>query len=273
MNLFGLDASLVALLLAMGCVAGFLAGLLGIGGGMLLVPAMTYVGTRGGFDPSYVVKMAVATSLSTIVFTSISSVRAHHRKGAVRWDLAARLAPGIVVGSVLGALVAKSLPASVLALCFAGFTGYSAVQMLVDRKPKPSRQLPGTAGLSGMGGLIGGLSALVGAGGAFISVPFMVWCNVPIHTAVATSAALGFPIAAAGTLGYWWAGWQLPVAPPGAVGFIYLPALALIACTSVLLAPVGAAAAHRLDRAKLKRVFAVLLFGLASYMVHRAVSL
>lgn len=273
MNPLNLEPSLIVMLLAMGCFAGFMAGLLGIGGGMLLVPGLTWLGVRHGLDPAYVVKMSVATSLATIVFTSISSVRAHHKRGAVRWDIVWRLAPGIVVGSLIGAQFVRWIPSAALAVCFAVFVGYSATQMFVDRKPKPTRQLPGTPGMLGAGGAIGVLSALVGAGGGFISVPFMVWCNVAIHAAVATSAALGFPIALAGTAGHLIAALGVSDAPPGAIGHIYVPALVLIACASVLMAPVGARAAHRLNTRHLKRAFAVMLYGLAAYMAWRAATL
>ncbi|MEP7056393.1 MAG: sulfite exporter TauE/SafE family protein [Caldimonas sp.] len=265
----GLGWQLIFELLLLGAVAGFLAGLLGVGGGMLMVPFMTFVLTSKGMPTQYVVKMAIATSLATICFTSISSVRTHHRRGAVRWDVVKLLAPGIVAGSLLGAQIAKALPTQVLAWLFAAFVGFSGTQMLLDRKPKPTRQLPGATGTLAAGGAIGTLSALVGAGGAFVSVPFMTWCNVPIHNAVATSAALGFPIALAGTIGYVIAGWSLPAMPPGAIGFIYLPALATIAAASVLTAPAGARLAHRLQMAELRRVFAVLLYGLAGYMLYK----
>jgi uncharacterized membrane protein YfcA len=269
----GLGAQLVLELLVLGCFTGFLAGLLGIGGGMLLVPFMTFLLSNKGMPAEHVVKMAIATSLATICFTSIASVRAHHQRGAVLWSVARLLAPGIVIGSLLGAQLAKALPSPVLALLFALFVGFSATQMLIDRKPKPSRQLPGTAGMLGAGGVIGLLAALVGAGGAFVSVPFMTWCNVKIHNAVATSAALGFPIAVAGTVGYMVAGWSLRDMPPGTIGYLYLPALVTISIASVLTAPLGARTAHRMDMRQLKRVFAVLLFGLAAYMVYKATRL
>jgi uncharacterized membrane protein YfcA len=269
----GLGAQLVLELLVLGCFTGFLAGLLGIGGGMLLVPFMTFLLSSKGMPAEHVVKMAIATSLATICFTSIASVRAHHQRGAVLWSVARVLAPGIVIGSLLGAQLAKALPSPVLALLFALFVGFSATQMLIDRKPKPSRQLPGTAGMVGAGGVIGLFAALVGAGGAFVSVPFMTWCNVKIHNAVATSAALGFPIAVAGTVGYMVAGWSLRDMPPGTIGYLYLPALVTISIASVLTAPFGARTAHRMDMRQLKRVFAVLLFGLAAYMVYKSTRL
>ncbi|HEY2925325.1 sulfite exporter TauE/SafE family protein [Piscinibacter sp.] len=268
----GLGWPLIAELLLLGCFTGFLAGLLGIGGGMLLVPFMTLVLTLKGFPDANVVKMAVATSLATICFTSISSVRAHHGRDAVRWDIVKLLAPGIVIGSLLGAQIAKALPSNVLALLFSAFISFSATQMFIDKKPKPTRQLPHSGGMLGAGGVIGTLAALVGAGGGFISVPFMTWCNVSIHQAVATSAALGFPIALAGTVGYIFAGWSLHDMPPGALGFIYLPALLVISLASVTTAPLGARSAHSLDVGQLKRVFAGLLYALAAYMLYKALS-
>jgi len=268
-----LDPTLVLELLLLGCGTGFLAGLLGIGGGMLLVPFLTFIFSSRGIEPGLAVKMAIATSMATILFTSISSVRAHHKRGAVRWELVRRLVPGIVLGGLLsGAGIFALIKGSALALVFAGFVGFSATQMLINRKPQPSRQMPGPAGATAAGGVIGLVSGLVGAGGAFISVPFMTWCNVAMHNAVATSAALGFPIALANTAGYVVAGWGLPQTVPGAVGYLMLPALVVIAAASVLTAPLGARAAHALDTAQLKRVFAVLLYGLASYMAWRGLS-
>ena len=260
---------LILELALLGICTGFLAGLLGIGGGMLMVPFMTFILTSKGFPADYTVKMAVATSLATICFTSLSSVRAHHQRGAVLWPVARLLAPGILVGSALGAQIAVALPGKVLGVLFALFVGFSATQMFLDRKPKPTRTLPQGLGMFSMGGLIGMLSALVGAGGAFISVPFMTWCNVKIHNAVGTSSALGFPIALAGTLGYIWAGIGMPQMPPGSVGYIYLPALVVISIASMAMAPLGARTAHRMDIRPLKKVFATVLYGLAAYFLLR----
>jgi uncharacterized membrane protein YfcA len=268
----GLEWQLVAELLVLGSVAGFLAGLLGIGGGALLVPFMTWVLSSKGMPPQHIVKMAVATSLATICFTSISSLRAHHQRGAVRWDVVRLLAPGIVLGALLGAQVAKALPSAVLASLFAVFLAFSAVQMFLDRKPAPTRQLPRGAALFGVGGVIGVISTLVGAGGAFMSVPFMVACNLPVITAVATSAALGLPIALSGTLGYVIAGWSLNDMPPGTLGYLYLPALFTLAAASVLMAPLGARAAHRMNVRELKRAFACLLVSLAGYMLYKSLA-
>ena len=264
-----LEPQLIAELLLLGLAAGFLAGLLGIGGGMLMVPAVTFVLGAKGFPPDYIVKMAVATSLATICFTSISSVRAHHKRGAVLWPVVAKLVPGILLGSAIGAQVAVAIPGKALGILFAIFVSFSATQMFLDRKPKPSRTLPGTPGMLAAGGTIGVISALVGAGGAFVSVPFMQWCNVKIHNAVATSAALGFPVALAGTLSYVWAGRNLPQMPPGSLGYLYLPGLLVISLASMTMAPLGARTAHRMDIRPLKRVFALVLYCLAAYFLFR----
>ena len=264
-----LDPRLVLELLLIGTCTGFLAGLLGIGGGMIMVPFVTMILTSKGYPPDYTVKMAVATSLATICFTSISSVRAHNQRGAVLWHVVKVLAPGILVGSLLGAQVAHALPGRMLGVLFAVFVAFSATQMFLSRKPEPSRTLPGPLATFGMGSVIGLVSALVGAGGAFISVPFMTWCNIKIHDAVGTSAALGFPIALAGTAGYIYAGLGLPQMPPGSVGYLYLPGLVIISAASMLMAPVGARTAHRMDIQPLKKVFAVVLYGLAAYFLLR----
>lgn len=255
----------------LGCVTGFAAGLLGIGGGMLLVPFLTLMLTWQGVAPDLVVHAAIATSMASILFTSLSSVRAHQKRGAVRWDLVLRLTPGIVVGGLLsGGAVFAALKTGWLALFFAVFVAYSALQMFLDKKPKPSRQMPGAVGSGAAGAGIGFVSGLVGAGGGFVSVPFMTWCNVPLHQAVGTSAALGFPIALANTVGYVWSGMGKSGLPPEMIGYIYWPALIVLAAFSVLIAPIGARVAHHLPVKSLKRVFAFLLFGLAIYMASKA---
>jgi uncharacterized membrane protein YfcA len=213
--------------------------------------------------------MAVATALATVCFTSISSVRAHHAKAAVLWPVVRAMAPGIVVGSWIGAQIAVHMPTALLSSIFAVFVAYSSIQMFLDRKPKPSRMLPGTWGMFGVGQVVGASSALVGAGGAFVSVPFMLWCNIKIHQAVGTSSALGFPVAVAGTLGYVWAGFQLPDMPYGAVGYLYLPAVLVVSVASVWIAPIGARAAHNTDIKPMKRAFAVLLMLVALYFFWR----
>jgi uncharacterized membrane protein YfcA len=268
-----LEPLLIVELLVLGLCTGFLAGLLGIGGGMIMVPFLTYIMTSRGAAPDLAVKMAIATSMSTIIFTSISSVRAHHKRGAVRWDIVKGLAPGIMLGAVLASLgVFALLKGSLLAIFFALFVSFSATQMFLDKKPAASRQMPGLGGQLAGGGVIGFLSGLVGAGGGFVSVPFMTWCNVAIHNAVATSAALGFPIAVFNTFGYVVAGQSLQGLPSGSWGYVWLPALVVIASASVFMAPLGAKAAHALPVKQLKRVFASVLYLLAAYMLYKGLS-
>jgi uncharacterized membrane protein YfcA len=266
-----MDLNLVIAFLMMGAATGFAAGLLGVGGGMLLVPFMTMMLTLKNFPPELIVHMAIATSLSTIMFTSLSSVRAHHSRGAVLWPVVKLLAPGILIGSWIGPWIGAQLNSAGLALFFAVFVGLSATQMLLDKKPAATRELPKSAGMLAAGSMIGILSGLVGAGGGFVSVPFMTWCNVKIHNAVATSAALGFPIALAGTLSNIYYGWNMPDLPPGALGYIYLPALLVVSLASVTTAPLGAKVAHALPVKLLKKVFAIILYLLAAYMLYKAV--
>ena len=264
---------LIAQLLLLGCVTGFLAGLLGVGGGMMMVPVMTLLLIQQGVESGLAVKMAIATSMATILFTSLSSVRAHHRMGSVRWGIARTLSPGIVLGSlVAGAGAFALLKGQGLALFFAIFIGYAALRMWRNDAPRPGRQMPGALGAAGVGAGVGFISALLGAGGAFLTVPFMTWCNVPPRHAVGTSAALGFPIALASTVGYLISGWNLPAAVPGALGYLYLPGLAVVSLASVSLAPWGARTAHRVNVVALKRLFAVLLLALAASMLHRALT-
>jgi uncharacterized membrane protein YfcA len=259
----------IGALVLLGACTGFAAGLLGIGGGMLLVPFLTVLFTWRGYPAEQIVHMAIATSLATILFTSVSSVRAHDQRGAVLWRVVWLLAPGILLGSLIGAQIAGRLPTFWLSVIFAVFVGFSAMQILRDRKPRATRELPRGAGMFSVGSVIGFISSLVGAGGGFMSVPFMIWHNVPIHSVVGTSAALGFPIAAAGTIGYILAGYGDPGLPPGTLGFVYLPALFAIAVASVVTAPLGARIAHSLDRRFMQRIFAGLLFVLAAFMAYR----
>jgi uncharacterized protein len=260
----------LAFYLALGTVGGFAAGLLGIGGGMLFVPLLTWLFEAQGFARESLVHLALGTSLTVIVFTSISSARTHHAKGNVDWSIVRGIAPGIVLGGLVGGWLARQLNTTVLASVFAVFVSYSALQMFLNAKPKPTRQLPGALGLFGVGSFISGLSQLVGAGGGFLSVPFMTWCNVNMHRAVGTSAALGLPIAVMGALMFFVVGRGASGLPPGSLGFIYLPAFLGILVPAVLMAPVGARLASRLPVATLKRVFAGFLFVLVAKRVHSA---
>jgi len=265
-----LDWAPIPIFIALGCAVGFLAGLLGVGGATMMIPVLTIVFVRLHFPPEHLIHIAIATSMATILFTSLSSARAHHRRGAVLWPVVWALAPGILIGSFLAPQLVAHMSAKLLATVFAVFAGGFAVQMSLELKPKATRSLPGKLGLFSVGTLIGVLSSLVGAGGAFVSVPFMTMCNVRIHNAVGTSAALGFPIAAAGTAGFVVAGLRQQGLPAHTLGYVYLPALGAIVVASMLTAPLGVRLAHSWPVAKLRRAFAALLVLLAAYMLWQA---
>lgn len=247
------------LYLLLGAFAGTLAGLLGIGGGLVMVPVLVFIFAQQGMAPEVIVHLAIGSSLATIVFTAVSSVRAHHKHGAVLWAVFRRLTPGILLGAWLGAQIADALPADTLRRVFAIFELAIAAQLAFARRPAPQRTLPGTPGMLGVGGTIGALSAIIGIGGGSLTVPFLVWCNINVRNAVATSAACGLPIAIAGSAGFIWSGWGEAGLPTAATGYIYWPAVGGIVLTSVMFAPLGARLAHRLPTATLKRFFAIFL--------------
>jgi uncharacterized membrane protein YfcA len=253
--------------LGVGAVAGVLAGLLGIGGGLVIVPMLVYCFTREQIPNEFIMHLALGTSMASIIFTSVSSFWAHHRRRAVHWTVVQRIALGILVGTFLGSCLAARMTTGLLKGFFVAFLYYVAAQMLIDRKPKSSRDFPGWLGMFGVGNVIGAVSSLVGIGGGTLSVPFMIWCNVPVHHAIGTSAAIGFPIAIAGTVGYIFNGLNVAGLPSHSLGYIYLPALAGIVCSSVLTAPLGVRLAHSLPVAQLKRVFAMLLIAVATKML------
>ncbi len=246
--------------LALGALAGTLAGLFGIGGGLVIVPVLIFSFGLQGVSSEVAAHLAVGTSLATIVFTSLSSIRSHNKRGAVRWEIFRPMAVGIVIGAVLGAWSASLLSGPALELVIGVFVISVAIKMLIGAHPKPGRDIPGHPGLAASGGVVGWVSAIFGIGGGTLTVPYLSWCNVRMQQAVGTSAACGLPIAVAGAMGNVWIGWGQPSLPEYSAGFVYLPALFGIVLTSVVFARFGAALAHRLDGVVLKRIFAVVLF-------------
>ena len=261
---------LTYILLGMG--SGFIAGLFGVGGGLTIVPILLMLFQGQGFPETELMHLALGTAMATIVITSISSMRAHHNHGGVRWDIFRSMAPGLVVGTFVGSLFVSRVPTDTMAVLFTCIVYWASLQLLLDIKPKPTRDLPGAAGLVGVGGLIGGVSSLVAAGGGFLSVPFMVSCNVNIRQAVGTSSALGFPIALAGVIGYVVGGWSVTDLPGPHLGFVYLPAFLGVVATTIFMAPVGAKLAHRLPVKQLKRAFGAMLALLATKMLWNLLS-
>ena len=253
--------------LLMGLFVGFFAGLLGIGGGLILVTLMVYVFTLQGFPADRLLHLALGTSITSIVFTSISSLRAHHKHGAVRWDILRIAVPGLVVGTLLGTVVADHLKSKYLAIFFVVFVYYSAVRMFANVKPKPTRQLPGKAGMTAAAVVVGIISSLVGVGGGVMTIPLMSHCNVPMRQAIGTSAALGLPIAIAGTVGFMATGLGKDHLPALSVGYVYLPALAGIVIGTFITVPWGARMTHRMPVTTLTKIFAVILFILATRML------
>lgn len=247
-----------ALILA-GAAAGTLAGLLGIGGGALIVPVLAFFFERQGTDPDVVMQAAIGTSLATIVFTAVSSVRAHQARGAIRWNVFWQLAPGIVAGVIIGAVIAHWLPGKVLKIAFGIFALLVAAQMARGMTLASHRPLPSQPYMALSGGVIGVLSSLFGIGGGSLSVPFLTWFSVPAVQAIATSAAIGLPIAIVGTLSYIVMGWNVSGLPSGSVGYVVLAPFLGIVIASAIFAPLGVRLAHRLSQIVLRRIFAVFL--------------
>ncbi len=243
------------------------AGLLGIGGGLVLVPALSLMFEAQHLGGAQGLHLALGTSMAAILYTAAASAHAHHTHGAVNMGIVYSMTPGLLLGTLLGALFAGSVPQSYLAIFFALFVYFAAAQMLLDFKPKAARQLPGRAGLTLAGGIIGAISSLVSIGGGTLSVPFMLWHHIPFKQAIGTSAALGLPIALGGTVGYVATGLALHSLPDGTLGFVYLPALFMLIFGSAFTAPLGAKATHRLPLQPLRRGFALLLLILATRML------
>ncbi len=259
----------IVALIALGIFAGTLAGLLGVGGGAVIVPILILILQSHPEMPStHIMHIAIGTSLATIILTSISSILAHQRHGAINWQVALRLAPWIVIGSFSGAALAGIMSNLTLKIIFAVFLLTIALQMSFGKPPAPNRQLPKLFGMGVVGTTIGIISALVGVAGGAMTVPFLAMCNIPMRNAVATSAACGFPIAVAGALGFIITGWNVSGLPPSStLGYIYIPAFLTITPLTLLFAPLGAKLAHSIPVNVLKKVFALFLIALSIKML------
>ena len=248
-----------ALYLATGIFTGFLSGLLGLGGGLIIVPILSFIFAQLGFSTTFVMQMALGTSLAVIVLTSIASSRAHHSHHNVDWLIVKKIALGIMLGAFLGSLVAAKFDANLLKALFVIYVFVVALQILSSYTPNPARILPARPALNFVGIIIGWISSFVGIGGGTLSVPFLIYCNIDTKRAIGTSSAIGLPIALAGAAGYVLSGLPITNLPAHSLGFVYLPAFVIIALSSLISAPVGALLVQKLSVKKLKKIFAWLL--------------
>lgn len=253
--------------LLLGAVAGLSAGLFGIGGGMIIVPVLAWLLAKQQVADNLVMIMAIATSLATIIFTAISAIVAHHRRGNVLWHRVFSLSPGIVIGVVAGSVIAESIDATVLRVIFALFLLYVAAQMALQLKPTVKKAAESRLVDSLVGIIIGVAAAILGIGGGTLTVPYLVSRQVAMKNAVAVSSACGLPIAIVATVSYAWLGLKHVTLPELSFGYVYVPAFLGISLSSVFTAPVGAKLAHNLPAEKLKRYFSIVLVVMAVKML------
>jgi len=248
--------------LMVGSIAGLISGLFGLGGGAVIVPLLIFTFLARGMPAEITTHLAIGTSLATIAFTALSSIYTHHQKQAIRWDLVKTLVPGILLGAVLGGLLAISLGGVLLQFLFGGFLIIVALQLLIYQPKVGARSLPNNLGMGASGGFIGAVSALFGIGGGTLTVPLLTFFGIKIHQAVGTAAACGLPIALAATLAYSTATIDGVSMPQGSIGFVFLPALLGIIVASLPCARLGALLAHRVNAQKLRKGFAWVTMGL-----------
>ena len=262
--------------LAIGAISGFLGGLLGIGGGVVIVPALIIVfDLTGVISSEQATVVAVATSLSCIVLTSLSAAVTQARAGMVDWEIVRRWVLFLVLGSFVAGSFADNLPSALFRTLIGTFLLFVAFVMLTSWKPSATRTRPGR-GLSAMLGSAGGIvSGVAGIAGGNVIVPTLIYFNTPVHQATATSSTLGVPIALAGAIGYVLAGWSAVTSENGTswmLGYVYLPAFAAIVTTAVLAAPLGVKTAHKIEAARLRKVFGGLLIFVALRMLYSAMA-
>ncbi|MEO8102941.1 MAG: sulfite exporter TauE/SafE family protein [Betaproteobacteria bacterium] len=261
-----MDIAFWLVYLGVGLFVGFFAGLLGIGGGSVMVPILSLTFASQGFSGDHLVHMALATSMATIIPGGLASAWMHHRHDAVNWQVVKQMLPGILLGTFSGAVIAHFSSTAFLKAFFIAFICFLAVQLLFDLKPKGRYTLPGARGMFAFGAIMGVISSFAGIGGAILSISFLTWCNIRMHEAIGTAAAIGVPLALAGTVGFVVTGLFDRGLPAWSLGYVYLPAFAGIALTSFAIAPLGAKLAHRLPVSVLRRVFVVFLVVLAVKM-------
>lgn len=257
----------IAFYLGLGVVAGLLGGMLGVGGGIVVVPALIWIFKQEGIQPEVLTHLAIGTSLASIVFTSLSAIKAQQKRGAIDWAVVRLLVPATLIGGLISGYLAGFIPAGTLKMIFSVFLLVVSLQLLTKWQPAAHWTLPGPKGLWGVGLGIGSLSAMMGIGGGTISVPFLHACNVDMKRAIAISTTLGFPIALFGATGFVLSGWHHPDLPALSLGYVNLPVLFAVGGASMLVAPLGVRLAHHLPVAKLKRAFGILLLLVALQML------
>lgn len=262
-----LEVQLLLSFILLGSVVGIVAGLFGVGGGGIMVPVLTSLFVFQGIPVEQVVHLALGTSMASIIFTSISSMRSHHAKGAVKWQIVKAISVGILLGTFCATFIASQINSLYLAIFFSAFMAYASLQMFLNKKPQANKQISGNKEIFFVGTGIGAISALVSIGGGTLTVPYLTSRNIDIRKAVGTSSAIGLPISIAGTFGYFINGWENTSLENYTVGFVYLPAVILISVSSFLTAPYGAKLVHYLPVALLKKFFSLLLIILSIKML------
>jgi len=252
---------------AFGVISGIVSGLLGTGGGIIIVPFIAWLLNKHGMPADTIMQTAIATSLATIIITSMSAILAQHRRRAIQWHVVKALTPGIALGAWFGADLAHFLSSDLLAGIFGSFLFINGLRTIADMQPSSHRQLPSPVALGFAGSALGGLSTLLGIGGGTLTVPYMLWHNIPIKKAIALGSACGLPIAIFGALSFIVIGSQASALPAGNIGYINLPAFLGISCTSLFAATFGVHLSHRLSTRALKQVFSVILIGVGLKML------
>ncbi len=259
----------IAAYLLLGATVGLLGGLFGIGGGTVLVPVLLFLFDAKHFAPEHQLHLALSTSMATIIFTALASLYKHHQHSAVKWSVVRTITPGILIGAGIGSLLATRIPTQLLGFIFALFVYFAAAQILFDLRPPVSRQLPGNGAIRLFGVFAGTLSSLVSIGGGTVVIPYLLWSNLNLRQAIGTSAAISFPVAVGGTIGYIATGLNAPGLPDFTLGYVYLPCLLWTATASVITAPLGARATHKMNIVVLRKLFAVLLLALATQLLFK----
>lgn len=259
-----LDIQLILLLLLAGSIAGFIAGLFGVGGGIIVIPVTLWILKNQQIESEYIQHIALGTSLTVMVFTTFVSSFGHYRKKAIDTGILKSMAPGIIVGSIIGSMLASSIPSESLQIAFIIFAYFIAIKTLVGFNPKSSWHLPKPIGIFGVGSIIGGLSGMLGIGGGVFNVPFLLACKVPVQKAIGTSAALSWAVAISGAISYLWSGLQVVDLPEGTYGFCYLPVAITLIITTSIFAPLGVRLTHKLSPKLMRIIFGLMLLAIST---------